>query len=119
MIRRAWLRRRKPLARVSARKAANRPAWAAVYAEVDARSDGFCEVHARRHRATEHHHLFKPRQRFHEARFILHVCRAGHREFERPYRAGRRVPTEYDPVLERFRTVLVVAPDKWAARRLA
>lgn len=113
------LRRGKPLARVSPKRRAGARAWARVYAQVDARSEGRCEIEGHEHRATEHHHLFKPRALFHEARYILHVCSAGHREFEQAFAKGRRVLTAYDPTLGRYWTRLVTAPDKFAARRLA
>ena len=107
------------MARVSPKRRAGVGAWAWVYAQVDLRSGGRCEIEGHEHRATEHHHLFKPRALFHEARYILHVCRAGHREFERAFAKGRRVPTVYDRALGRYWTRIVTAPDKFAARRLA
>lgn len=92
-----------------------------VYQAVDERSRGICELGAHGvgqivHAATEHHHLFKPRATHHKAVWILHVCRAGHREFEREYAKGRRVPTWFNTVTGRFDTKMIFAADKWAAR---
>lgn len=111
------LRRAKGLRRVSSRRQRERSAFDAVYWEVNARSRGLCELDGHGfHWASEHHHLFKPRRSHHTAAEILHVCRVGHTEFDRPYRIGRRVPTTFDVGLGRYRTEVVYAADKFALR---
>lgn len=113
--RRATLRRTGRLRPLSLKRRIGFEAWREVYAQVDQRSGGWCELDDHgRHRAREHHHLRKPRASYHDPRLILHVCRAGHREFDRPYVQGRRVPTVFDPILGRYRTAVVTAADKWA-----
>ncbi len=131
--------RRKPLRRSPWKRGAVRGRGPArlgtardpVYQAVDTRSKGLCEVvHGRPHRAVEHHHLFHPRlgtcercdldhlRGHHRWENILHVCRSAHREFEREYAKGRRVPREWSPWLGRYHTEIVTAADKWAARAL-
>lgn len=96
-----------PMSKRSQKVEAGEAAFKAVYAEVDARSEGRCEVwepakvlswttglpevaHIRcRRRAVEHHHLYKPRRANHDASKVIHACRDCHDRMEWPYRRGR------------------------------
>ena len=102
---------------MSKKRQAGRPAFAAVYAEVDLRSRGRCEVPWCRRRATDHHHTVKPRASHHTAILIVHLCRIHHEQAERPYLTGRLCIAALGA--GRFRFVLVWAGDKWAAREVA
>ena len=104
---------------------AERRWFEAVYAMVDARSEGWCEIREPhdgmrgwpvRHAAEDHHHLFKPRRSFHQPRNILHICRAAHEEFDKPYALGRRVVTGWDAARGIYRTEVITAVNKWVAR---
>ena len=110
---------RRPLAQVSPRHARPKAADDPVYLDVDRRSGGWCEADegGPRHRATEHHHLFKPRRSNHAAPRILHLCARHHAECSRAYHLGRRVHAWFDTELGRWRTTVVTAADKFAARR--
>lgn len=101
-------------------------AFARVYAEVDARSEGRCEVtwiskavsFRCIRRGAEHHHLFKPRRAHHTALEVVHVCRDCHDRTDWPFKRGRlcflgRVAIG---VREEFRFTLRYASDKFAAR---
>src|SRR5262245_1292743 len=86
--------KRTRLRSVSLKVRRSRRTWEVVYGQVDARSGGWCEVgpwydgkfgtygSEVPHKASEHHHLFKPRRSAlsHQARNILHVCRKHHLE---------------------------------------
>lgn len=77
------------------------PDFRRVYAAVDLRSDGRCEVvivptplnwpvdSRCPRRATDHHHLVKPRRQNHAADKIVHVCRGCHDRMDWPYARGR------------------------------
>lgn len=65
----------------------------AVYAEVDARSEGRCEVWTAGarcpRRGLHHHHLFKPRRSHHTAHQVIHACPGCHDRMEWPFKRGR------------------------------
>lgn len=111
--RRTPLRRGKPLAPVSAKRRAGAGAWAKIYAEVDRRSGGRCEICDRK--ATDHHHCLKPRKTYHTASLVIHLCRPHHERVEAPYWTGRLVIAPLGA--GRFRYEIVTAPDKFAVRR--
>ncbi len=90
------LRTYAPMRRVSKKVKAGDSEFRAVYAVVDARSGGRCEVNLLQSpntrctkRATDHHHLYKPRRSNHEPLCIIHVCRDHHDRMEWPYKRGR------------------------------
>lgn len=112
MTRRAPLARRSSLRRASKKRQAGRATFAAVYAEVDRRSRGRCEVPWCRRSAVDHHHTVKPRASHHRAELVIALCRAHHEQAERAYAAGRLVIAALGA--GRFRVDLVTAPDKWA-----
>lgn len=99
------LRARRRLRPISARRRAGHADWNAVYAEVDARSGGFCEValwyrrqtdgHDYQSRCTkkaeDHHHTVKPRAANHASAKIIHICRNHHRMADNPFSAGRLI----------------------------
>jgi hypothetical protein len=108
----------------------------AVYADVDARSEGLCEVLTRdpegfkrflamdrgewrcARRAAEHHHLFKPRRSHHTAGQVIHACIPCHDQMEWPYKRGRlcylgMLPSAQGP---RFLFAVRFASSKFAAR---
>lgn len=112
------LRTYAPMARQSEKVKAERVQFQAVYAQVDARSEGRCEfvtivaaesfvdpygkplppdhrlLHRRcTRRATDHHHCVKPRRVHHDPALIVHLCRAHHDRCEWPYQRGRLVVT--------------------------
>lgn len=96
-----------PMSKRSQKVEAGEAAFKAVYALVDRRSEGRCEVwepakvlnlttglpevlHVRcKRRAVEHHHLFKPRRANHDESKVVHVCRDCHDRMEWPYKRGR------------------------------
>lgn len=96
---------RKRLNRVSQKVKKERPWFDEVYRFVDARSSGRCEIimagevsawtgktlASRRcpSRATDHHHLRKPRRHHHLAALIVHLCRTHHDMTAASYRVGR------------------------------
>lgn len=98
-MKRSRLRTYAPMAKRSEKAREAEPDFRAVYAEVDARSGGRCEVTTqepgsvsafRCHlRAQEHHHLFKPRRAHHTAHEIIHICRGHHDRVEWPFTRGR------------------------------
>lgn len=110
------------MASASDKVKAERGVFASVYSEVDRRSDGRCEVEIERarcrRRATEHHHLFKPRRAHHSADEIAHVCREHHERVDYPYPRGRLcyVGLLVTGETRRFVFVLRYAADKFAAR---
>jgi hypothetical protein len=124
----ARLRTYSPLNKRSRKVQDGDAAFRAVYAEVDARSGFRCEVSTIitastmpgdgwgrcRMRATEHHHLFKPRRSHHTAEVVIHACRACHDRMEWPFKRGRLC------FLSRMGTAFLfairTASDKWAAR---
>jgi hypothetical protein len=87
------------LPKKSAKVTEGEAAYRRVYDDVDKRSDGFCEVeleHLGRlrrcpARATDHHHLVKPRRSHHTPEQIAHVCRPHHDRCTWPYDRGRLV----------------------------
>ena len=101
MKRGSSLRRRVRLARVSAKVKAGEPEYDAVYRRVDERSRGLCEVRlpfqtighsVTGHclaRATEHHHVRKPRRTHHHERWVMHICRRHHDECSATFANGR------------------------------
>jgi hypothetical protein len=110
-LNRTPLRRRSRLRPLSPKRRAGLPDWNAVYAEVDARSDGRCELAICSRRASEHHHCRKPRASHHTAALVLHLCRDHHRMAEAPYRAGRLVTR---PTALGIGWAIVRQRDKWA-----
>ncbi len=115
----------------SAKVEAGADAFAAVYREVDQRSEGRCEVvlcpEQTRcpRRGVEHHHLYRPRRAHHTAREVVHVCRPCHDRTEWPFARGRlvylgtRVHYHLGTLIavDVFLFTLRYASDKWAARR--
>jgi hypothetical protein len=87
------LRTYTPMRRQSVKVQAEASAFRAVYQAVDERSEGRCEVvldgERCRKRATEHHHLVKPRRSYHVPELIVHMCRTHHERCEWPYQRGR------------------------------
>src|SRR5882724_8786026 len=94
MKRGGTLRRHKRLNAVSAKVKAGRPEYDALYATVDARSGGRCQVIlpvsiatpdaliSRRcpPRGAEHHHTRTPRRTWHHPTWVMHICRAHHND---------------------------------------
>lgn len=124
MKRRTPLKRTGRLPRESARVKREKAAFAGVYAEVDRRSGGRCEVVvdlARCPRAgVEHHHLAKPRRAHHTVGEVLLVCKPCHRQMDAPYEKGRlcyKGSIVVDP-WEHFCFVIFYATDKFTARTL-
>ena len=132
MNRTTTLRRRTPLQRGSSRltrvrlalvskKVERDRSWFdAVYTEVDARTinapEGVCESCLTR-RFSDRHHTKKPRRSYHEARYILRVCRSCHQECDAPYAQGRRIITPLGG--GQFTSEVVYARDKFALRESA
>jgi len=95
-----------------------------VYRAVDKRSDGICEfsllpdygdaIRCKR-RATDHHHLYKPRRSHHEKDLVVALCRVHHERCEYPYKRGRLVILL---VNGRHHFALRFASDKFAARNI-
>ena len=117
-MKRSAFRRRTPLKRsgrlrpLSPKRRAALPDWKAVYAEVDARSRGLCELAAIcQRRATEHHHCRKPRASHHASALVLHLCARCHRLADAPYAAGRLITR---PAAEGIAWAIVRRRDKWA-----
>ena len=122
-MKRSGLRRRTPLKRtgrlrsLSPKRRAALADWRVVYAEVDARSGGVCEIRPCGRRATEHHHCRKPRASHNFPWFVVHLCTSHHRMTEAAYqsRTGRLViepdyPTGFSWWLVRGRELH--APDR-------
>lgn len=127
------LRSYAPMSRRSEKVKEGEAEFQAVYAVVDARSGGRCEVDLLlfagedlsfysgtpkatfrcRRRATDHHHLYKPRRSNHEAALIVALCRHHHERCEWPYKRGRLVISLVDG-----RRVFAIqfAKDKFALR---
>jgi hypothetical protein len=94
------LRTYAPMTRQSEKVRKAAPDFRAVYKLVDTRSDGRCEynllpewrplVRCRR-RASDHHHLYKPRRAHHDPALIVHLCRHHHDRCVWPYKRGRLV----------------------------
>jgi hypothetical protein len=89
-----------PMRRTSEKVDKARADFRAVYAVVDARSDGRCEfvqipewgpVLRCTHQARDHHHLLRPRRSNHHPNLIVHLCRFHHDRTEWPYKRGRLV----------------------------
>ena len=119
VVKRSALRRRTPLKRtghlrsLSPKRRAALPDWNAVYAEVDVRSGGWCELGRGicTRRATEHHHCRKPRASHHTAALVLHLCRIHHAMAEAPYRSGRLVTR---PTATGIAWTILRRRDKWS-----
>ena len=96
-MQRTRLRTYAPMRRQSAKVRSQEPDFRAVYAQVNKRSEGRCEVILDGvrcpKRATDHHHLVKPRRAAenHTPERIVHVCRAHHERCEWPFQRGRLV----------------------------
>lgn len=122
------LRSYKPMKRQSDKVAAAEAAYQAVYRIVDQRSGGRCEfwqpvenendvpVQCPR-RATDHHHIEKPRRSHHTPDLIVHLCRVHHDRCEWPYKRGRLIVTILGWPDEYFSFAIRFASDKLAARR--
>ena len=125
-MKRSSLARRTPLKRtgrlraLSPKRRAALPDWKAIYAEVDARSGGWCELGGSSgqpppwtcmRRATEHHHCRKPRASHHTAALVLHLCREHHRMADAPYRSGRLVTR---PTASGIAWAILRRRDKWS-----
>jgi len=109
--------------RVSEKVKKEAASFAAVYREVDQRSEGRCEVCVDlircARRGVEHHHLFKPRRSHHTAAQVLYACRSCHDRMEWPYWRGRLcyVGSQIAPITsQRFFFVIRYAADKFSAR---
>ena len=90
-----------------------------VYARVDRRSDGFCEVTLGglrcQRRATDHHHTVKPRRSHHTEDLVMAICRSHHDRVDWPYHRGKlRVRALGQG---RFACAIVTAPDKFTHKR--
>lgn len=93
------LRAYAPMRRQSKKVKKGEPSFRKVYALVDRRSEGRCEVNfypaeprlGCRRQATDHHHVLKPRRSHHNENAIVHLCRAHHDRAEWPYHRGRLV----------------------------
>lgn len=88
-----------------------------VYAAVDARSEGRCEVDlgARCPKpAQDHHHTRKPRRRFHDPDHVIAICRTHHDRCDFPYARGRLVIRGLGAGV--FECAIVTAPDKFTYR---
>lgn len=114
------LRSYAPMKRRSEKVEAGEAEFRAVYAVVDARSGGRCEVNLLpepgtrcRRRAADHHHLYKPRRSNHDPKLIVALCRGHHERCEWPYKRGRLVISLVDG-----RRVFAIqyAKDKFAFR---
>lgn len=117
---RSRLRTYAPMKRRSLKVRKAEPDFRKVYAQVDRRSDGRCEVVVGgsrcTRRATEHHHLVRPRRQHHQPDLILHVCRAMHERMSYPYKRGRLV-WMFPEGGGRHEFLLCYAANKWAARQ--
>jgi hypothetical protein len=119
------LRTYAPLSRQQSEKVKQEEAeFKAVYAVVDARSEGRCEYNPMPEygttprcprRASDHHHLYKPRRSNHEPILILHLCRDHHDRASWPYQRGRLT---FSIINGLHKAKIVYASDKWAARAL-
>ena len=121
--------RRSRLRPISKKVQRNRKAFDAVYAAVDKRSGGRCELRIAlmvdaegrtlgqvcSQRATDHHHLLKPRRSHHVPELIVALCRTHHAEVDAPYAKGRLVISPSGDGRFLFRRVY--APDKFAHRK--
>ena len=96
----------------------------AVYRLVDQRSEGRCEFTQAPEwgppdrclrRATDHHHILKPRRSHHDEALIVHLCRVHHDRCEWPYQRGRLIVTAH-PMPGRFLFAIRFASGKFAAR---
>lgn len=139
MMRRARLRTYAPMKKVSEKVRQGEREFSAVYREVDQRSEGRCEfwlpleyaaltsgeslaadpiVRLRcRKRATDHHHLVKPRRSagHHTSSLIVHLCREHHDRCEWPFARGRLLITAAEGRGE-FTFAIRYASDKFTAR---
>lgn len=111
LVRRTPLKRTGRLRALSPKRRAALPDWNAVYAEVDARSGGWCELTICVRRATEHHHCRKPRSSNNRSTLVLSLCREHHRMAEAPYRSGRLVTR---PTATGIAWAILRRRDKWA-----
>jgi hypothetical protein len=119
------LRTYAPMPRRSSKVKDGTGAFQAVYREVDQRSEGRCEcaigdvfgefpLPQCTHRATDHHHVLKPRRVYHNANSIVHLCRHHHDRCTWPFKRGRLVVTILGN--GRFTFSIKFASDKFAAR---
>lgn len=118
------LRTYPPMPRRSEKAKAEEAAFKAVYGVVDARSEGRCECDFLpsphdgwtrcRHRAADHHHLYKPRRSHHDPALIVHLCRHHHDRCAWPFKRGRLVIRLLGG---RHTFAIQFAADKFAARR--
>ena len=96
------------------------PDFQAVYRLVDQRSEGRCEFVSEfldrcPRRASDHHHLVKPRRSHHLPGLIVHLCREHHDRCAWPYKRGRLVVQEQ--WRGRFYFFIMYAADKFGVRR--
>lgn len=95
-------------------------AFQKVYAQVDQRSEGRCEVvldgEQCKKAAVEHHHTIKPRASHHAPELVIHICRGHHDRCEWPYKRGRLVIVAHGGA---FFCGIVTAPDKFTYRQTA
>ena len=91
-----------------------------VYAAVDQRSEGRCEVDlgARCQKPMQdHHHTRKPRRQHHTVDEVIAICRTHHNRVDWPYARGRLVIHGLGGGV--FEYAIVTAPDKFTYRRRA
>jgi hypothetical protein len=95
------------------------PAMLAVYALVDARADGRCEVVLNGQRcrkaAVDRHHTVKPRRSHTTSDEVMAVCRTHHERCDYPFARGRLQTTPLGD--GRFACAIVTAPDKFTYRQ--
>lgn len=95
------------------------PLVLAVYAVVDARADGRCEItldgERCRKAGVDHHHTVKPRRSHHTADEVIRICRGHHDKCEYPYARGRLVVRPLGD--GRFECAVVSSADKFTYRR--
>lgn len=119
------LRTYAPMRRQSQKVITAQADFRVAYRVVDARSEGRCECSLMPHvegwalrfrchrRASDHHHLYKPRRSHHDPALIVHLCRHHHDRCEWPYKRGRLVVSL---VGGRFSFAIRFAADKFSAR---
>ena len=125
------LRTYAPLSRRSQKVVKGEPDFRAVYRLVDQRSEGRCEVQIFpdleglcqppglailfrcRRRASDHHHLYKPRRSHHDPALIVHLCRHHHDRCAWPFKRGRLVISRQAGT---FQFAIRFASEKFTAR---
>lgn len=100
-------------------KPALTPSMLDVYALVDARADGRCEVvldgERCRKAGVDHHHTVKPRRAHTTPDEVIRICRAHHDKCEYPYARGR---LQILPMVDgQFECRVITAPDKFTYRQ--